>query len=78
MSLCAEEQIITETCENMHKGKRYLLDFIALFRGNESDEYRDAASLVYTSQDIHRWIELFDGDCDNIAETNRKFRLCCS
>lgn len=66
--------LIFTLSDNMSNSKQDLLVYIAYFHDIASQEYEDAEFLVQTYEDLNMWVELWDGNPDEIGEANWKLR----
>lgn len=74
MSFAKELDEIFELNIHMADSKKDLLGFINYFYGERSDEYWDADFLVKSDEDLDKWMELYEGNPDEIKMTNTYLR----
>lgn len=58
----------------MADSKKDLLEFINYFYGKRTEEYWDADFLIKLEEDLDKWIELYNGDPDEIEKVNTYLR----
>lgn len=65
---------LIQLSDNMANTKADLLSYIEYFYEKMLQEYEDAEFLVQSEEDLGKWIELWDGNPDEIGEANWKLR----
>lgn len=65
---------IIQLSDNMGNSKADLLAYIEYFHYKMSEEYEDAEFLVQAQDDLNKWIDLWDGNPDEVSEANWKLR----
>jgi hypothetical protein len=60
--------------DNMHRSKTDLLAYINYFYPIHTIEYEDAAFLVQNISEVRKWISIWNGNQDDVEQTNILFR----
>jgi hypothetical protein len=66
--------IIINLSDNMGNSKEELLSYIEYFNENTSSAYEDVKFLVQTQENLNMWFEFWNGNSEEVDETNWKLR----